>query len=198
MAAATHRARPGPAFRHLRRGGPTGGRKPGWHAPCTGSGVVMEATHASGRSSPPRSVRELMRREFITVSPEDSLLEAHQLMRMAHLRHLVVVRDGLLAGILSYRDVQEQALAQLETHRDADRMALLAAVAVADAMTDPPYFVTPETPLADAAIRLHHLRLGCLPAVEVRPEGARLVGLITESDLILAAYEMFSEASHVG
>ena len=135
-----------------------------------------------------------MRREFITVSPEDNLLEAHQLMRMARLRHLVVVRDGVLAGILSYRDVQEQALAQLESHRGKDWMSLLGTIAVADAMAAPPYFVTPETPIADAAIRLHHLRLGCLPAVEVRPEGARLVGLITESDLLLAAYDVFTRA----
>jgi CBS domain-containing protein len=139
-----------------------------------------------------------MRREFITVSPEDSLLEAHQLMRMARLRHLIVVREGLLAGILSYRDVQEQALAQLESHRGEDRMSLLGAIAVADAMAAPAYFVTPETPIADAAIRLHHLRLGCLPAVEVRPEGARLVGLITESDLLLAAYDAFARATEEG
>jgi acetoin utilization protein AcuB len=155
----------------------------------------MHETHAVSPNAPKRSVRDFMRREFITVSPEDSLLEAHQLMRMARLRHLVVVRDGLLAGILSYRDVQEQALAQLESHRGKDWISLLGAIAVADAMAAPPYFVTPETPIADAAIRLHHLRLGCLPAVEVRPEGARLVGLITESDLLLAAYDAFARAT---
>jgi acetoin utilization protein AcuB len=147
---------------------------------------------------PRRSVRELMRREFITISPDDSLLEANQLMRMARLRHLIVVRDGLLEGILSYRDVQEQALAELERHPEANRSALLARVPVADAMSAPPYFVTPETPLAEAAIRLHHLRLGCLPAVELGPRGAQLVGLITESDLLLAAHEALAEGGRSG
>jgi acetoin utilization protein AcuB len=155
---------------------------------------MAHGTHAISPGGRPHSVRDFMRREFITVSPEDSLREAHQLMQMARLRHLIVVRDGVLAGVLSYRDVQEQALAELENHRGKDRMSLLGAITVGDAMAAPPYFVTPETPIADAAIRLHHLRVGCLPAVEVRPEGARLVGLITESDLLLAAYDAFARA----
>ena len=32
------------------------------------------------------------------------------------------------------------------------------------------------------------LQIGCLPVVEATPEGPRLVGLLTESDLLRAAY----------
>ena len=53
-----------------------------------------------------------MRREFITVAAGEPLLEVQRTMRLARLRHVLVVEGATLVGILSYRDVQEAALEQ--------------------------------------------------------------------------------------
>ena len=131
-----------------------------------------------------------MRREFVTVSTDESLLEALRIMQMARLRHLLVERDGTLVGMLSYRDLQNRTIEQLD--RSSQPLeASMHALTVEEAMMDSPYVVTPDTSSQEAASRLCHLRIGCLPVVEDRPEGPRLVGIITETDLLRAAYDTY-------
>jgi CBS domain-containing protein len=134
-------------------------------------------------------VRHLMRSAFITVKPEDSLLDTQRIMRLARLRHLLVVSDGRLAGMISYRDLQERIVLYLESHEGADRDAPLNPGAAREAMAPLPAVVSPDTSVVDAALRLSRLRIGCLPVVEDGPEGEHVVGLVTESDLLRYAYE---------
>ena len=129
-----------------------------------------------------------MRREFVTVSADESLLEALRIMQLARLRHLLVERDGALAGVLSYRDLQNRAIEQLDRSSEPLETSMHA-LTVEEAMMDSPYVVTPDTSTRLAASRLCHLRIGCLPVVEEQPEGHRLVGILTESDLLRAAYD---------
>jgi acetoin utilization protein AcuB len=148
-----------------------------------------DAVEPTSPAHRPSHVAEVMRREFITISPDDSLLEAYRIMRLARLRHLLVARDGMLQGILSYRDLQDEAISQLGTGRNGDRDAPLRAIPVKRVMISLPYAVSPATPLAEAAIPLYRLRLGCLPVVEEESGSARLLGLLTESDLLRAAFD---------
>jgi len=129
-----------------------------------------------------------MRREFITVAPGESLAEARQIMRMARLRHLLVVRDGSLVGLLTYRDLVDFLFAE------AVRGAATSSLRVEEAMVRFPQSISPGRTLAYAAARLWQFRLGCLPVVEETEEGARLVGLITEVDLLRAAYDPLQRA----
>jgi CBS domain-containing protein len=128
-----------------------------------------------------------MRREFITVVAGEPLLEAQRTMQLARLRHVPVVEDERLVGIVSYRDVQDELLACAARESGAAWREALRAVPVRKAMLADPYYVLPETPAIDAARRMLRLRLGCLPVCE---DGAalRLVGLLAESDLLRAAW----------
>ena len=139
-------------------------------------------------------VRQLMREAFITVTPDESLLNAQRIMRLARLRHLLVVSEGRLAGVISYRDLQDRIVGYLESHDGADRDAPLRPGAAREAMAPLPAVVRPDTPVVDAALRLSRLRVGCLPVVEEGPDGERVVGLVTESDLIRFAYEPHARA----
>ncbi len=130
-----------------------------------------------------------MRSAFITVAPDESLLGAHRTMRLARLRHVLVASGDVLVGVVSYRDLQELMTLYLERHGGGDRDASLRALAVRDAMVDLPEVVSPDASVAEAAMRLSRLRLGCLPVVESSVDGAHLVGLLTEADLIRFAYE---------
>ena len=69
-----------------------------------------------------------------------------------------------------------------------------AETAVETLMTPLPRAIEPEGTLAEAAACLWRLRLGCLPVVEDSPQGARVVGLLTEMDLLRAAYDSIPHA----
>lgn len=126
-----------------------------------------------------------MRRDFVTVTPQEPLAEAFRLMRFARLRHLLVEDGGDLVGILSYRDLQEALLVYLQE----PGVSALPQVPVASAMRRRPFAVTPDTTLHDAATRLCNLRLGCLPVVESEDERRALIGIVTEVDLLRIAFE---------
>ena len=58
-----------------------------------------------------------MRTNFVSAAPDDSLLEADRIMRLARIRHLPVVEKGLLVGLLSHRDVLAASISRLEQLR---------------------------------------------------------------------------------
>lgn len=122
------------------------------------------------------AVGGLMRRRWISAHPGDSIVEALQLMRLARLRHLPVVADGILRGLLSY-----PALVAAAAAGRASR--------VEQVMTPETPTAEAATPVAEAAARMVRSASGCLPVVEDGPAGPRLVGLVVESDLLRLAYE---------
>ena len=151
----------------------------------------MEAPSPHGPPDPGRevvSVANVMRREYVVVSADEPLEEALCIMKLARLRHLLVEDDGILVGILSYRDIQDRALARHGATVEEAKPDGADAMAVEDAMTRSPHVMTADASLAAAASRICHLNIGCLPVVESTPRGPRLLGVVTESDLLRAAY----------
>jgi CBS domain-containing protein len=122
------------------------------------------------------TVGGVMRRHWLAVSPGASVRETLQLMRMARLRQLPVVADGILRGVLSYAALVEAALKGGATQ-------------VGEVMGAETETGSTEMPVAEAAARVARSRGGCLPIVEPSGEGPRLVGLLTESDLLRLAYD---------
>lgn len=141
-----------------------------------------------GGTAPRPLVADLMRREFISVPAQESLLEARRTMRLARLRHLLVVDNGMLVGIVSYRDIQDEVLDRAEGQAAGRLLEPLRGTSVREAMVPAPYYVRPDTPADEAARRMLRLRLGCLPVCENGVGALRLVGLLAESDLLRAAW----------
>jgi CBS domain-containing protein len=116
------------------------------------------------------TVEALMTSPAIDVAPSDSIAAARLAMERAWVRHLPVVQDGKVVGILSDRDLL----------RGADRVKT-----VAEAMTPQPLTVYVDTPAREAvALMLQH-RIGALPVVGI---DMGLIGVVTEADLLLEAH----------
>lgn len=116
-----------------------------------------------------------MKTELITTTELAHLGVAYNLMRDREIRHLPVLRDGQLCGLLSERDVlgyRARAEADEDWWRDL----------VKDAMSSPPQTAGPDDSVTDAAGRLAAARIGALPVVD----GGRLIGLVTTTDVLEA------------
>ena len=71
-------------------------------------GEIMAAAHSPDRYS---SVRDLMRSEFPTVSPDaDLFTEGNRVLQENNLRAVPVVKDGDLVGMLTTEDIGQAAL----------------------------------------------------------------------------------------
>ena len=73
------------------------------------------------------SVKEIMRHGVITVSPEESVNRVMKLMTHHRVRHMPVLRNGKLAGIISIGDVVKYRLDDLELETSVLRDAYIAA-----------------------------------------------------------------------
>ena len=60
------------------------------------------------------AVKDIMRHGLVTVAPEDDLSRVMKLMTRHRVRHMPVLRDGRLCGIISIGDVVKHRLEDLE------------------------------------------------------------------------------------
>ncbi len=61
-----------------------------------------------------RPVSEVMTRDVFTIDPEDDIEDCMSLMTEKHIRHLPVVKDGLLVGLVSIGDVVKAMITSKE------------------------------------------------------------------------------------
>ncbi len=116
-------------------------------------------------------IRELMSRNPTTVGEEDDLATALQVMLWTGVRHLPVVQNGRLSGVLSHHDL-------LAKREPGGGLALSGHVR--EAMTTPVTAVAADDDLETAAAKMSVDRLGCLPVLD----GTDLVGIVTVTDLL--------------
>lgn len=128
-------------------------------------------------------VRDVMQKRVTTISEDESLALAQQLMLWSGIRHLPVRRkpDGRVVGIISERDVL-RAFKRLGAEPESFGRP------VSEFMSRPVEYIHPDAELADAAADMATKKLGCLPVIEL---GA-LVGIVTVNDVLgsLAQYPL--------
>jgi acetoin utilization protein AcuB len=115
----------------------------------------------------------------ITVETGVSLQEANDLMWEQGIRHLPVLENGRLVGILTDRDLR---MATSEFSPNPRKPT----APVEEVMTTPVLTADPLDPVEEAAKVMRDRKVGCLPVVE----GRELVGIITGIDLLDALVAM--------
>ena len=82
-------------------------------------GIFSERDYArkvilKGKSSKNTPVKEIMTTQVITVQPQQSVAECMAIMTRHHIRHLPVVQDRILVGLISIGDVLQSIIAEQE------------------------------------------------------------------------------------
>ena len=129
-------------------------------------------------------VADVMTRDVKTLRRNDPLALADEIMKRERIRHLPVLdEDGLVAGIVSDRDLFHRTLVAALGYGAAQQQNLLSMLRVKEVMANEVLTIAPDTPLPVAARTMVERKVGCLPVVD----GERLVGILTEGDFVAFA-----------
>jgi len=133
-----------------------------------------------------KTVREIMTSEVTTLNRNDSLQLAKDIMNLGRVRHFPVIDDGKVVGVVSQRDLYKASLGSVMKYGEKAQRAFLEGIAIKEVMTDPPLTIAPHATVQEAARLMMEKKIGCLPVLE----GPKLVGIITETDMLKLVAEM--------
>lgn len=126
-------------------------------------------------------VRDWMSQEVISIKPEATLPEAHQIMMDEEIRRLPVVDDdNVLVGIVTLGDVRGAQPSPATSLSIWELNYLLSSLTVEKIMTPKPMTIQPEATIGEAARTMLEHRISGLPVVD---QAGKLDGIITESDI---------------
>ncbi len=127
------------------------------------------------------NVDAIMSRDVETVAPDVTLMEIQEVLRKRGFRHLLVVEDGALVGVISDRDVLRVISPFLDTLSESARDVKTLMRPASDVMRSDPVSASPDTSVEDAASTLLEHTISCLPVIG---DDAQIQGIVTTKDLL--------------
>ena len=125
-------------------------------------------------------VDRIMTRDVLQVTEDTRLPQLAALMRDHHIRHLPVVREGRLVGLVTSHDLERVSPSPITTLSVGEANYLLGKLTAARVMRTRIVTCAPDTLVEEAARLLRQEKIGCLPVVD----NDRLVGILTHEDLL--------------
>jgi len=124
-------------------------------------------------------IKKYMTTDVQTIGDEQPMSVAHALMRNQHIRHLPVLHQGKVVGIVTDRDLR-----LIETFQDVDPTK----IPVSEAMTPDPYVVTPDASLDEVVSTMAAKKYGSA----VVSDNGHVVGIFTTVDACSAFAELLT------
>jgi acetoin utilization protein AcuB len=131
-------------------------------------------------------VTDWMTKKVIVLYPDDYLSDAISMMREHGIKHLPVLKNDRLKGIISDRDIKEYSPSKATSLDIYELHYLLAKTKVQDIMKTRVITTTPDAPVEEAAMTLLDKNIGCLPVLDQ----GRLVGIISDRDIFRALVDI--------
>lgn len=121
-------------------------------------------------------IRSLMIPEPITITPDATIAEAIEVMKINSIRHLPVVSAGnVLQGFVTQADLKLGLIP-----------SMIGTVSLSDLIIKNPITVHPDDDIEIAAQLIYKHKIGGMPVVE----DGRVVGIITETDILRTFIDM--------
>ena len=125
-------------------------------------------------------VREIMSKNIEAVDRNDNLRAVEERMATKQLRHLPVLEQGEVVGIVTQRDLFKATMSSTMGYGEKAQQAYLQSVRVKEIMVYPVVTVSPDISIAAAADMMINQGIGCLPVVDDH----QLIGIVTKTDLL--------------
>jgi CBS domain-containing protein len=124
--------------------------------------------------------REIMMGSPVTLQPNDTLDLANDVISLGRIRHIPIVDDGRLVGIITERDLIGAAAGKIFGLKQKNKSALLKSVLIKEVMKKRVVTATPDTPIKDVAHLMAEKKIGGVPVVSA----GMVVGLVTTTDIL--------------
>lgn len=154
--------------------------------------MADEPNAATSRAE--KKVRDYMTPEPQTLGVGHCLLDAVLMVRRAGIRHIPIVDDGRLVGLISDRDLARFAPSMLVPLAPEEYNHVFESTDIGKVMKKDPQTTSPDALLSEAVDLITTNRLGCLPVLE----NGTLIGILTKADLIRALRDSLSAADAAG
>lgn len=125
-------------------------------------------------------VKNWMSRDIISVGPEDSMMNAVNLLREHGIRMLPVLKRGKLVGVVTDRDIKRASASDATTLEIHELMYLISRVKIRDIMTGNVVTVPENYTVEETAEILLENKISGAPVVD---ENGTVTGVITQTDL---------------
>lgn len=134
-----------------------------------------------------RTVADWMTQKPITIDDDATLIEAMHVLKDRGIRHLPVLHNGRLVGVITDRMLKEYAPGKATTLDTWEVHYLLSKTLVREVMNANPKSVTPDVDITAGARVIREHKLYGLCVLDAKGE---LVGILTIKDLIDALFEL--------
>ena len=124
--------------------------------------------------------RDIMSTNVVAVDEKTSIYDARKIMEAHKIRRLPVVKKGKLVGLVTERMLLKASPSPATSLSIHELHYLLAKMTVKDIMVKAPYTISPDMPVEEALQLGQEKGYGAFPIVE----DGRLVGMVTESDIV--------------
>jgi CBS-domain-containing membrane protein len=133
-----------------------------------------------------KTVSDIMTVEVTTLGRNDSLQVAKDIMTLGRVRHFPVVDEGKVVGVVSQRDLYKASLGSVMKYGEKAQRAFAEGIAIKEVMNSPVMTIAPHASVQEAARLMMEKKIGCLPVLE----GPKLVGIVTETDMLKLVAQM--------
>lgn len=125
-------------------------------------------------------IQDVMRSDVAVAAPSTRLADILAILQRRGVRHVPVVNDGAVVGIVSDRDLKAAMLSAAIARPHDTQGAPYRQLTASDVMTSPVIAIAPMCPVEEAAQLMVTKRISALPVTA----GGRLVGIVTETDVL--------------
>ncbi|WP_405304118.1 CBS domain-containing protein [Methanobrevibacter sp.] len=146
-------------------------------------GIVSKAdfvTLAVGIAFDKITVKEIMSKELISISPTERIIHARRKMLESHVGRLPVVDDGELVGMITSKDLMRAFIEFRKSVPEKYQKSQIKDLLVEDIMSGNPTFVSKEMSITEVSNIIMETGFNGLPVVE----DGEVVGIITQTDIL--------------
>lgn len=138
----------------------------------------------------PLTVADVMTHEVRTLTGDENLRYLQDSMDLHRFRHMPVVSDGRVVGVVSHRDILRASASTLMPHNGQQNEFLGRHFHAAGIMAGDVTTVRGTMKLREAAQLMGERKLGCLPVTD---DDGKLIGIVTEADFVKLAARMLED-----